>query len=138
MASALNDKTIRPNDEILASVLAQSKTLWDAVINHIKAVYKKPCEEWKFYGTKSGWTLAVLSDKRRLINIIPQKGYFQTIFTLGEKAAAAARASDLPQAVKALIPAETQCVCGYGLVLDIRTSVDVAAAKQLLEIKDKN
>ena len=137
-ASSLSDKLMKPDDEMLAMVLADTKPLWDGVINHIASMHEKPGEEWKFYGTKSGWTLAAFGGKRRLINMIPKLGYFQAIFTLGEKAAAAVRNSDLPEAVKALLPNETQCVCGYGMVLDMRTSRDLEAAKKLLEIKDKN
>lgn len=138
MASSLSEKTIKPTDELLSSVLAGSKQLWDEIIRHIASTYKKPVEEWKFYGAKSGWTLAVLSDKRRLINMIPQSGYFQAMFTLSEKAAAVAQDSDLPEAVKALIPTQTQCVCGYGITLNIKTAADVEDVKKLLEIKDKN
>ena len=132
MASALNDKTIRPTDALLTAVLAKSKPLWDEIIKHITAAYKKPSEEWKYYGKASGWTLAVLSDKRRLINMVPKDGYFQAVFTLGEKAAAAGRELGLP------IPNDTKCVCGYGFDVDVRTMADVDIIRKMLVIKDKN
>ena len=70
--------------------------------------------------------------------MIPKQGCFQAIFTFSEKAAEAARNSDLPQEVKDTIPIDTQCVCGYGVTLDVKTSADTENAKKLLEIKDKN
>lgn len=132
MASVLNDKSIQPTDELLAAVLSGAKSLWDEVISHFMLTYKRPSEEWKFYGIKSGWTLAVVSDKRRLINMIPKDGFFQVVFTLSEKAAQKGRELGLP------IPADTKCVCGYGFDLDVRTSADINIVKKLLEIKDRN
>ena len=124
---------------MLAMVLEKTKPLWDTVINHIKTTYKDPIEEWKFYGTKSGWTLAVLSGKRRLINLMPLNGCFRTFFTLSEKATHIVRTSaNLPEAVRQSIPDNKGCVCGYGLVLDVCTKADVENVKVLLEIKDKN
>ena len=61
----LNDKSIQPTDELLAAVLKSTKSLWDEVISHIMTTYKNPGAEWKFYSVKSGWTLAVISDKRK-------------------------------------------------------------------------
>lgn len=138
MASALNNKSVSPTDEALAAVLSTAKPFWDEIINHIKTTYKNPSEEWKFYGIKSGWTLAVLSNKRRLINMIPLNNCFQAIFTLSEKAANLARTANLPETVKSLIPDQAKCVCGYGLVLDIKTKADIESAKKLLEIKEPN
>jgi len=132
MGSVLNEKTVLPTDELLSAVLKESKPLWDEFINHIATAYKKPSEEWKFYGKASGWTLAVISDKRRLINMVPKSGYFQAVFTLSEKAAAIGRDLGLP------IPADTKCVCGYGFDIDVRTAADVDIIKKMLEIKDKN
>ena len=138
MVSSLTDKMVKPTDEMLGLVLGAGKPLWDSVKAHIWATYQKPGEEWKFYGVKAGWTIAVFSGKRRLINMIPKIGYCEVIFTLGEKAAEIARNSDLPSDIKALIPDTTQCVCGYGLRLDLKTQDEVEVIKVLLEIKDKN
>ena len=132
MASVLNDKAVQPPEELLSAALAESKPLWDGIMNHISVAYKKPGEEWKYYGKVSGWTLAVFSDKRRLVNMVPQNGYFQVVFTLSEKAAATARGLGLP------VPDDTKCVCGYGFDLDVKCAVDVEVVKKLLEIKDKN
>ena len=130
--SILSDKAFVPTDESLSAVLADGKALWDTVLNHVFSVYKKPGTEWKHYGKVSGWTLAVFSDKRRLVNLAPQNGAFSAVFSLSEKAAEKARSLGLP------VPADTSCVCGYGFDYSVKTAADVEIVKKLLEIKDKN
>ena len=127
-----------PNDELLSAVLADSKLLWDGIKNHVAAMYGNMVEEWKFYGVKSGWTLAVICGKRRLVNLVPVQAGFRAVFTLSEKAAGALQSSDLSDAVKALLPDEAACVCGYGITLDVKTNDDLDPVKKLLEIKNEN
>ena len=138
MTSVLGDKNVRPTDECLASVLADSKQLWDSIKGHIASEYGNFSEEWKFYGAKAGWTLAVFSGKRRLANLIPMHGHFQTGFTLSEKAVAMVKGADLPASVKASIEDAAGCVCGSGLMLTVRTADDADIAKKLLGIKEES
>jgi len=137
MTSALCDKTIRPTDEDITKVLADSRPLWDSLREHVASAYGKYGEEWKFYGAKAGWILAVFSGKRRLANMIPMNGHFMVGFTLSEKAADAARSSS-SDVVRSVVSDEKLCVCGYEAMIEIHTSEDTEAAKQLLEIKGKS
>ena len=137
MESALNDKMFQPTDELLTLALGGSAVFWYAVKKHIAETYGQPHEEWKFYG-KCGWTTAVFSGKRRLVNMVPHAGFFRLNFTLGERGAAAVRISDLPDSIKALIPNSPQCVCGHTFNVEVRTAADAETAKKLLEIKSEN
>jgi hypothetical protein len=130
--SALIDKAVFPTDELLLAALVDSKLLWDGILKHITATYKLPSTEWKHYGKAAGWSLAVFSGKRRLVNMVPLSGYFQVVFSFSEKAAALGRSLGLP------VPDDKDCVCGYGFNFDVKTSADIDTAQKLLEIKDKN
>ena len=136
--SAFDDKGLMPNDDMTATVLGGSFSLWQTIKTHFTATYKNTSEEWKFYGKESGWTKNIKSGKRTLFMFVPMSGVFQIIFTLGEKAAEAARGSDLPKEIIELIPDAKACVCGYGLRLNIKTEADANAVIKLIELKDKN
>ena len=136
--SAFGDKGFMPDDEMTATVLGESITLWQTIKTHFTANYKNTSEEWKFYGKEAGWTKNIKSGKRTLFMFVPQSGAFQVYFTLGEKAVAVAHSSDLPKEIIALIPDAKACVCGYGLRLDIKTEADVNTVIKLIELKDKN
>ena len=136
--SAFGDKGLMPNDEMVTEVLGESITFWQTIKTHFTANYKNTSEEWKFYGKEAGWTKNIKSGKRTLFMFVPMSGIFQIIFTLGEKAAEAARGSDLPKEIIELIPDAKACVCGYGLRLNIKTEADAEAVIKLIAIKDKN
>ena len=137
--SALDSKSIYPNEDMVAMVLAENYKLWDDFKKHLAATYPKVTEEWKFYGKEAGWTLAVFSDKRRLTNLIPQERTFQVTFVYSVKARDVVLASaDIPESIKNLMPDEKQCVCGHGFRMNIKTTEDLEIALKLIDIKDKN
>jgi len=138
MGSCFKDKSIQPTDEMLAEVLCGAKEYWDALKAHVFLTYPNPKGEWKFYGTKSGWHLALFSGKRRLVNVSPNTAFFTIGFTFSEKAVEVILDSDLPFDIKKLIPPKTDCVCGRGVVLFITKNYGIGYAKRLIEIKDKN
>ncbi len=71
------DKSIQPDDSHLAHVLGENATFWEAIKQHIVQKYGDVNEEWKFYNTKSGWTLKVLLKKRNLFFFRPLQGFFR-------------------------------------------------------------
>jgi len=70
--------------------------------------------------------------------MIPKDGWFQLGFTFSAKAVAVVKSSGLPQEIKALIPDSAECVCGYGLVSEIRTGVDAVCVAELMKTKNSS
>ena len=136
--SAFDNKGLMPDDDMVATILGESLTLWQTIKTHFTANYKNTSEEWKFYGKESGWTKNIKSGKRTLFWFCPMNGMFQVGFTFSEKAVAAVHNSDLPKEITSLIPDAKACVCGYGLRLDIKTEADADAVIKLIAIKDKS
>jgi len=136
--SVFDDKTFMPNDDLAAKALGESYALWKTIQKHLSENYKNISEEWKFYGKESGWTKNIKSGQRTLFMFVPANGKFQTYFTLGEKAVAAAHSSDLPKEITKLIPDAKQCVCGFGFMFEVKTQNDANAVIKLIAIKDKN
>ncbi|MCL2847291.1 MAG: DUF3788 domain-containing protein [Firmicutes bacterium] len=136
--SVFDNKQDMPTDEMAAVVMGEGNKLLEAIRMNLAANYKNVNEEWKFYGKESGWTKNIKSGKRTLFMLVPMSGKFQVYFTLGEKAVAQVHTSDLPAAVKALIPDAAQCVCGFGFRFDVELEADADSVIKLTAIKDKN
>ena len=136
--SILADKSVLPDSGMLAGVLADTFSLWDGLVGHVKAEYPSVVEEWKHYGKAFGWTLKLLSKKRNLLFLVPLNGCFRVRFVIGERAAACAEAAELPDEIKEGIRAATPNVEGRSIDIDIHRLDQLDTVKTLLKIKFEN
>lgn len=133
--SALDDRTAPPTAESLGSVLGRASAAWADLVAHLATAHGPVTQEWRFTSPKNGWTLKVAGPKRTLLYLIPCRGHFLAGIVLGEKAVAAARASNLPAAVIAAIEAARPYAEGRGIRLEVRTLKDVQPFKDMLRMK---
>ena len=135
MSSFFNNKQLQPTDEMLASALGETKELLDAIIQFIETEFGESHIEWKYYGTKIGWSLKIFNKKRNIVFVGPEDGYFRVAFAFGEKAYQEIMKSDLPDSIKQQLIAAKVYVEGRPLRLEIRKKVDVEPFWQLIKIK---
>jgi len=102
--------------------------------NHIR----ESTEGWKYYGTKSGWTLKTLYKKRNLFFFTPFQGYFRIAFVFGDRAVAQILISDLPKAMIEEVKNAKKYAEGRGLRVEVKTHRDVESVKKLIAIKVMN
>ena len=134
-SSVFAEKSIQPDDQMLAEALGRAYPLWIEIKSHIQAEYGELVEEWKHYGPKSGWILKSLNKKRNLFFLTPCQGYFRIAFVFGDKAVAAIEKSDLPAAMIEEIRAAKKYAEGRGLRLEVKKRSDVKNVKKLIAIK---
>jgi hypothetical protein len=132
------DKSIQPDDGHLARVLGKNVTFWEAIKQHIAQKHGEATEEWKFYNTKSGWTMKVLLKKRNLFFFTPLQGFFRLAFVFGDKAVAAVERSDLPEDIKNELKNARKYVEGRGLRIEVKSQKEVEHVKKLIDIKVGN
>jgi len=135
---AFNDRSVVPNDDMVAAALADSNPLWEELQNHVHEFYPNITKEWKHYGKASGWTCKLISGKRNMLFFTPQNGCFRVRIVLGERAAARAGSADLPDDIKEAIRTAAPYVEGRGIDVDISRSEQLDAVKSLLRIKLEN
>ncbi len=77
-ANAFIDKLAKPDEEALVRALGKTYPLWAEIEKHVATVHGEPTtahgeptEEWKYYGSKSGWTLKTLHKRRNLFFFTP-------------------------------------------------------------------
>ncbi|MCL2032492.1 MAG: DUF3788 domain-containing protein [Methanomassiliicoccaceae archaeon] len=136
--SAFGDKAVKPDEDMVLTVLGERKNLWDRVMGHIASAYKDVSGEWKFYSKDAGWTLVVKSGKRTLVYLIPLEGSFKANFVLGEKAVCAAQGSDLPPHILKAISEARPYAEGRSFMTDVKDDEDRDAVMKLIGIKERN
>lgn len=138
MSSVFIDKSVKPDNEMLAHTLGTSYKLWDKIKTTLATNYGGLNEDWKFYGQKIGWTLKLLYKKRNLFFLTPYENYFQIGFVFGDNAVFVIEKSDLPVRIIDEIRSAKKYAEGRGLRLAVKKSYDVKLILKLTEIKISN
>lgn len=133
--SVFVDKSDKPNDSALLTVLGETKRLWDHLKIHVIDTYPPITEEWKHYGKNSGWTMKLLRKKRNLFFSYPGEGMFTVVFIFGDRAVEAIEKSSIPTQLIEELKSARKYAEGRGLSLPVNTSEDLETVKQLIAIK---
>jgi hypothetical protein len=136
--SAFADKSKPPGPSELEKVLGRSSSLWEQLKDHLSSDYQPLTERWGFSGAKWGWSLQLKQKKRTILYMTPCNKHFLAGFAIGEKAAKAARASDLSDSALALIEGAPRYAEGRGVRIEVRTKKDLEDVKKLAAIKMAN
>lgn len=135
--SFFHDKSTPPSDATLKAALAETAGLWNQLIARLAAHFPLVDVVWAFASKKTGWSARINHGKRTIIYLLPGDGWFQVSLALGEKAAAAARDSELRDALLPLIDAAPKYAEGRGIRFEIHRGDDdkVAIAEALARLK---
>jgi hypothetical protein len=136
--SAFDDKSKPPGERDLAPVLGPADRIWDELKQLIASRFAPLSQEWVFSGQKHGWSLRLKRKQRAVLYMTPCERYFRVSFALGEKAAAAARAAGLPEAVLAVIESAPKYAEGRAVRFEVRKSRDLRPIVTIAEIKMEN
>lgn len=136
--SVFDLKLVEPDDKMLTVELGDTRKYLDKIGSFIKEEYGDLSFEWKFYGQKSGWVLKMYNKKRNVLFIVPLRGFFKAVFTLGDKAADNVIESDLPHFIKYELIAAKKYSEGRTIQLEIKSDEQCEYALKLIRIKMKN
>ncbi len=128
------DKSHVPADAELADVLGRAKRHWDRLIAQARAGGAAGLQ-WKFYASKSGWTLVAPGKRHNLLYLTPQKQRFLVAFAFNEQATQAALASDLPAEVIEAVRAAPVYAEGRAVRMLVATARQAESAGRLLACK---
>jgi hypothetical protein len=136
--SAFDDKTKPPKESDLAAVLGPAARAWGELEQQIASRFAPLSREWVFSGAKYGWSLRLKRKQRAVLYMTPCARHFRVAFALGEKAAAAARAAGLPDALLAVIESAPKYAEGRAVRLEVRKLSDLKPVVTIAEIKMAN
>jgi hypothetical protein len=135
MARLFLDKSVKPDDRLLARGLGRSFHSWETIREELGRTYGTLTPEWKYYGAKSGWTLKILLKKRNLFFFAPFENSFLVAFVFGEKAVRAVGESDLPASVIRELERARKYAEGRGVRIEVKSKKDVKTILALASIK---
>ena len=127
----------QPSAKDLAATLGDSLEAWKALTAWL-AGKGISCKEWHSISPKYGWALRPKLKSRNILYMGPCANCFRVSLVLGDRAVAAARASDLPKAVLKEIDGARRYAEGTGIRLLIKTAEDLTPVRTLVEIKLQN
>lgn len=136
--SIFDDKATTPTSSELDSALGESAALLGEIEQNFSEQFGEITREWKFYGKKAGWTLALASKNRRILHLIPRAGLFTVVFTLGQQAVLVSQASGLPEKILTAIENAHDYAEGRSIRFDVSSTDDADLVRQLAFIKMSN
>ena len=136
--SIFDDKSKAPTSSELDKALGKTAALLKEIEQHLFDQFGEITREWKFYGKKAGWTLALVYKDRRVFHLIPRSGLFTIVFTLGKRAVLISQGSDLPTGILSAIENAREYAEGKSIRFDVTSTKDVAIVRQLIAIKMSN
>jgi len=137
MSTYFNNKLQEPTDEMLALALGDTKELLDSIGHFIEMKFGDFHPEWKYYGTKFGWSLKLFHKKRNVVFVEPEDGYFGLAFAIGEKAFKEIMESEITDSIKNQLTEAKVYVEGRPLRLEIRSKADLEPLWLIISIKLK-
>ena len=96
----LVDKTIKPTDEIVFSIIGEKSILWQEIMNYLYDHHTDITEEWNYYNDGKAWLFRTLKKKKTIFWIGVIKDTFRISFFLANKAEPFIERSDLSDKVK--------------------------------------
>jgi hypothetical protein len=126
-----------PSAKDLAATLDDSLEAWKELTVWLagKGISNK---EWHSISPKYGWALRPKLKSRTILYMSPCAECFRVSFALGDRAVAAARASELPKALLNEIAGARRYAEGPGVRLLVKTAEDLPPVRTLVEIKLQN
>jgi len=123
-----------PSPKDLTATLGSSAAAWKELTVWLPQKGLS-CTEWHSSSPKHGWALRPKLKSRNILYMGPCQGCFRVSLVLGDRAVAAARASDLPKAVLKEIAGAKRYGEGTPVRLTIKTPEDLVPVRILVDIK---
>lgn len=133
--NAFIGKSHPPTEAELAGALGPAKALWNQLLAGLATEHKLTVQEWNSSSPKAGWSLRLKHKERNIVYLSPCKGLFRAAFTLGDKAVAAARQSDLPPSVIKTINEAKRYAEGTAVRFETVKAKDIPSIVKLAGIK---
>jgi hypothetical protein len=124
-----------PTEADLAATLGGASESMSAIRGAMAAAHAPLAVVWKPSKSEFGRFCRLRRKDRTLVYLTPEKGRILAAVVLGEKALAAALASDVPKAIKTSIAEARPYADGRGIRLPASTQRDVQVVADLVALK---
>lgn len=135
----LNNKSVKPNDDILFSIIGDTELLWKQTFSYLFDNRKDISVNWKYSDCGKYWVCVVLKKKETIFRLhILKMNSFSVAFPFGDKLEPIILQSKLPDNIKSdFVNAKKYNSTRY-ISIEVEDSKDVENIKKLIDIKIKN
>jgi hypothetical protein len=133
----LNNKDQYPEDDIIFSHIAETKSLWIALFDMIQSAYPDLTKEWRYYNDGKSWLLKVTKKKKTIFWLGVYDGYFKITFYFTDKAEQDIENSHIVSELKKQFKNGKRYGKIRGLSIKFRDEKDIGYAKELIALKIK-
>ena len=135
----LNDKSIKPNDDIIFSIIGDTELLWKQIFSYLFDNSKNISVNWKYSDCGKYWVCVVLKKKETIFRLhIIKMNSFSLAFPFGDKLEPIILSSKLPDSIKSdFVNAKKYNSTRY-ISIEVEDSKDIENVKKLIDIKIKN
>jgi len=96
----LTDPAIKPDDELIGSLIGKKLDLWKSILVHAESGYKDASGSWNYYKDGKQWLFKFVQKKKTLFWASVFEKSFRITFYFGDKAESVILGSDIPESVK--------------------------------------
>lgn len=136
--SAIDDLSVEPTEEDVASVLDAATVPWTLLLNWLEESAGIDRLEWRSSGSKYGWSLRGIKGKRTIVYLIPQQSAFLVGLVLGDRAMKVVGQTKLSAPVAQTIATAKKYGEGTGFRLPVKSTDDLNDIRGLIRIKLDN
>ena len=97
----LDDKLVEPNDEIIFSIIGDTKLIWKQTFSYLFNHHKDISINWKYSDCGKYWVCIAQKEKNTIFRLrILKKNSFSMAFPFGDKLEPIILQSNLPDSIK--------------------------------------
>ena len=132
-----SDKDVKPDDELIFSLLQDRKSLWNDIVNNLSETYPGSSGDWHYYNDGKQWLFKMVLKKKTLFWASLFEDSFRVTFYFGDKALPFIEESSLPEEVKNDFKNGKKYGAIRGITIKVNNVSDVEHIKDLIVIKSK-
>jgi hypothetical protein len=133
----LTDKSITPNDEIIASLIGENYIYWEKLMSGIHDQFKDISLEWKNYKDSKCWLMPVVRKKKSLCWISLANNTTKVSFWFGKSIEPLVEKSDLSESLKEQFRVAKVNKMGRGFSILLSNEKDLEDVFSIIEFKSK-
>ena len=137
-SAVLNDKSVKPNDEIVFSIIGEKELLWKQTFSYLYDNNKDISGEWKYYNDGKSWLFRALKKKKTLFWIRILEDTFRIAFWFADKLEPVIFGSELADKIKNEYKNAKRFNKSRCIYIDMEDSKDFENIKMLIDLKLKN
>ena len=132
----LNDKLLKPHDELIYSVIGDTELLWKQTFSYLSDNSKDISINWKYSDCGKYWVCITQKKKNTIFRLrILKKNSFSMAFPFGDKLEPIILQSKLPKSIKKdFLNAKRYNSTRY-FCIEVEDSKDFENVKKLIDIK---